>query len=82
MDRWFVVSVSDRGLGVDPAERRTIFSKFVRGAAAAVSSSTGTGLGLAIVERIVRAHDGEVEVDSRQNQGSVFRIRLPLRDAV
>lgn len=82
MDRWFVVSVSDRGLGVDPAERRKIFSKFVRGAAAAVSSSTGTGLGLAIVERIVRAHDGEVEVDSRQNQGSVFRIRLPLRDAV
>ena len=55
---WLVLSVRDRGVGVAPTERRTIFGKFVRGSAAEASSSTGTGLGLAMVEHIVEAHGG------------------------
>ncbi len=73
-----VLSVRDRGVGVDPTERRTIFGKFVRGSAAAASATAGTGLGLAMVEHIVRAHGGEVEVDGSPGHGSTFSIRLPL----
>ena len=75
----FVISVRDRGVGVAPAECRTIFDKFVRGSAAAASSSPGTGLGLAMVQHIVQAHGGAVEVDGASGPGSTFRMRLPLR---
>ena len=74
-----VISVRDRGVGVAPAERRTIFDKFVRGSAATASASPGTGLGLAMVQHIVQAHGGAVEVDGPPGPGSTFRIRLPLR---
>ena len=78
-DRDLVISVRDRGVGVVPAERRTIFDKFVRGSAAASSASPGTGLGLAMVQHIVQAHGGAVEVDGASGPGSTFRMRLPLR---
>ena len=76
-----VLSVRDRGVGVDPTERRTIFGKFVRGSAAAAHASPGSGLGLAMVEHIVQAHGGEVEVEGMPGDGSTFSIRLPLRGA-
>ncbi len=74
-----VLSVRDRGVGVDPTERRTIFGKFVRGSAAAANASPGSGLGLAMVEHIVQAHGGEIEVEGAPGHGSTFSIRLPLR---
>jgi len=76
---WLVLSVRDRGVGVAPTERRTIFGRFVRGSAAEASSSTGTGLGLAMVEHIVQAHGGAIEVEGKPGHGSTFSIRLPLR---
>jgi signal transduction histidine kinase len=71
------ISVRDRGVGVPPADQRRIFDKFARGANAAAIGAKGTGLGLAMVQHIVGAHGGNVQVESTPGDGSTFTITLP-----
>ena len=71
-----IVSVSDQGIGISPAERDTIFEPFRR------SSTTrdtipGVGLGLSVARRILEAHGGTIEVRSEEGRGSTFRFFLP-----
>jgi signal transduction histidine kinase len=73
-----VMAVTDRGLGIAPHEHARIFGKFVRGESAATAHVGGTGVGLAVVQQVVRAHHGEVRLESRPGEGSTFTIRLPL----
>lgn len=73
------IAVRDRGIGVSPEERRAIFNQFHRGTEARTRGIAGTGIGLAMVEHIVRAHRGHVNVDSEQGKGSTFTIVLPVR---
>lgn len=73
------IGVRDRGLGVSADERRAIFHKFVRGSASGGHVIKGTGLGLALVEQIVQAHGGTVELESVVGEGSTFSITLPAR---
>ncbi|MGI4837261.1 MAG: ATP-binding protein [Janthinobacterium lividum] len=82
---YVVLSVLDRGTGIDPAELEGIFNPFTRGDLA--RSGKGTGLGLAIVKRIVLMHGGNVELRNRSGGGLEARVVLPLnlmlpRDAV
>jgi signal transduction histidine kinase len=72
-----LISVEDRGYGMDAQELRNIFQKFYRTRRAQESGESGTGLGLAIVEEIVVQHGGTIEVESRVNQGSRFTVSLP-----
>jgi signal transduction histidine kinase/tetratricopeptide (TPR) repeat protein len=74
------IQVRDRGPGIPQAEQKEIFRKFYRGADAKRSGVKGTGIGLATVACILRAHRGEVLVDSRPGEGSTFTIVLPLED--
>ena len=76
--RTALVTVRDRGHGIEPVEQRQIFRKFVRGSSARVGQVAGTGLGLAMVQYIVEAHRGDIRVDSRPHEGSTFAVRLPL----
>ncbi|WP_426958416.1 sensor histidine kinase [Muricoccus radiodurans] len=69
-----VVEVADQGRGVPEPERRTVFRRHWR---AGDSRRRGLGLGLSIVERIVRAHGGTVEVRDNPGGGAVFALRLP-----
>jgi len=71
--------VQDRGIGIPHHERRDIFRKFERGAAAKANSIKGTGVGLAMVDHIVRAHAGEIQLESEPGKGSTFTIVLPAR---
>jgi signal transduction histidine kinase len=71
------IRVSDRGLGITPAERRRIFKKFARGSNVVAAGIKGTGIGLAMVRHIVDAHGGTVTVESRPGEGSTFTIELP-----
>jgi two-component system phosphate regulon sensor histidine kinase PhoR len=71
------IAVADRGPGIPGRERRAIFRKFVRGTAAHALSIKGTGIGLAIAERIVRAHGGRLQLESEPGRGSCFTIVLP-----
>ena len=82
---YVVLSVMDRGAGIDPSELEAIFNPFTRGDRA--RGGKGTGLGLAIVKRIASMHGGNVELRNRSGGGLEARVRLPLglmlpRDAV
>lgn len=68
------VSVGDTGGGIPPDRINHIFEPFY------TTKKKGTGLGLMIVQRIVRQHGGHIELESRVNEGTTFRIRLPLRE--
>jgi signal transduction histidine kinase len=73
-----VIGVRDWGIGIDPVDQRRIFEKFYRVARPENRLIPGTGLGLTLVEHIVRAHHGRIDVDSTLGAGSTFRIRVPL----
>lgn len=73
-----VVSVADRGIGIDMLEKSFIFDKFYRGPGHRYQVQ-GTGMGLAIAKAIVEAHGGDITVTSQLGQGSVFSFDLPLR---
>jgi signal transduction histidine kinase len=76
-ERTAVLTVSDRGPGVAPAERERIFEPFYR-AQGTSEAAGGVGLGLALVRGIVQQHAGTVECLPRDGGGSVFRVTLPL----
>jgi two-component system, sporulation sensor kinase E len=69
---WF--SVSDTGGGIPRETLNHIFEPYY------TTKQKGSGLGLMIVQRIVRAHDGRIEMDSRVGQGTTFRVWLPLHE--
>jgi signal transduction histidine kinase len=67
-----VVRIRDTGRGIDPAIQDAIFDSFLSG------RPEGTGLGLSIVKRILRSHNGTVEVEESSPAGTVMKISLPL----
>jgi signal transduction histidine kinase len=75
------IAIRDSGVGIALPEQERIFEKFVRGSAARESSIRGTGIGLAMARQIVRAHGGDITVESAPAQGSTFRVLLPLAAA-
>lgn len=76
VDGGLELTVKDTGIGMSPEVKAHIFERFYRGDPA--RSTPGTGLGLAIAEHIIDAHQGKVDVDSREGEGSCFRVWLPL----
>jgi signal transduction histidine kinase len=75
------IRVRDRGVGVPPAEQRSIFDRFVRGSSGRRAGVKGTGIGLALTRHIVNAHHGEIRLESSPGQGSTFTVVLPVEDA-
>ncbi|HUB81274.1 MAG TPA: ATP-binding protein [Bryobacteraceae bacterium] len=65
------ISVIDRGSGIDPANRDSIFNPFF------TTKPEGVGLGLAIVFKIVDEHGGKITVESEPGKGSIFHVVLP-----
>jgi signal transduction histidine kinase len=76
-ERSHYLEVHDTGRGIPAEEIPLIFHRFYRVEGRSGGGPTGMGLGLAIVDRIVRAHHGDVSVTSEQGVGSTFHIRLP-----
>ena len=66
------VSIVDNGSGISREDLEKLFIPFF------TTKSRRTGLGLAICQRIIQAHDGELEVNSTPSKGSRFTVRLPL----
>jgi len=66
------VRISDTGVGITGENLKKIFDPFFS------TRERGSGLGLAIVHNIVHAHNGSIDVESREKEGTVFSITLPL----
>ncbi len=74
------VSVTDSGAGISPEDLPHIFERFYRADRSRARDSGGTGLGLTIVRQLVTAHGGQVWVESKPGQGSVFSFTIPLAE--
>jgi len=70
--------VRDEGTGIAEADQQLIFGRFARGSDAAGERHDGVGLGLAIVEAIVHAHGGRVELTSAPGLGATFSLLIPV----
>jgi signal transduction histidine kinase len=73
-------TIEDRGAGMSPEDVARVFQPFCRGRGAKQANIAGLGLGLALVRRIVEAHDGKVELRSQRNVGTTVAFRVPIFD--
>ncbi len=71
------VTVSDRGIGIQPSAQPRIFEPFYRAPDVVAAQIQGAGLGLSLVKRIVEAHGGRIAVSSAPGSGSEFTVMLP-----
>jgi signal transduction histidine kinase len=74
------IHVRDEGIGMSEETINNIFKKFYRSENVA-HSYRGLGMGLYIASRIVADHEGEIQVKSKEGEGSTFTVRLPIAKA-
>lgn len=74
-----IIEVRDSGIGISEEDQQHVFEKFYRANDPRLGDITGSGLGLALAYEIVRLHGGEMSVESVLNEGSTFRVTLPIR---
>ncbi len=70
------IAVTDNGIGIDPAYHRKIFGLFNR--LHAYGDFPGTGIGLALCDRVVRNHGGQIDLQSEPGKGATFIVTLPI----
>ena len=73
-DKNIAIEISDNGTGISPENLPKIFKPFFT----TKGYGKGTGLGLAFAERVIKTHHGSIEVDSILEEGTTFRINLPV----
>jgi PAS domain S-box-containing protein len=76
------ITVADTGIGVADEEIERLFDRLFRASSAVEQQIPGTGLGLTIVGSVVEAHGGSIAVSSREGEGTMFAIELPLDPGV
>jgi signal transduction histidine kinase len=72
------IDVQDTGIGISEKDLPRIFERFYRVKTEKTRQIVGTGLGLSIVKQVVDAHLGTIDVQSVENQGTLFTVKLPV----
>jgi heavy metal sensor kinase len=72
-----IVKIKDTGIGIPKEEQENIFKRFYRVDKSRSRETGGVGLGLSIVQWIVQAHRGRIEIESESGRGSTFIVYLP-----
>jgi signal transduction histidine kinase len=72
-----IIEVRDTGIGISKEMQEEIFNPFTQGQGQNIKKYGGTGLGLTITQRLVQLMNGTIDLDSRLNMGSSFKINIP-----
>jgi len=72
------IKIKDHGIGIEEKDQKMIFQRFYRVEGKNEQTYPGFGIGLFIVDEIIQRHDGDIAVESKKNEGSVFTVSLPL----
>ena len=78
---WLQFTVSDTGIGIEPALQARLFDPFMQAESSISSRYGGTGLGLSICRRLAELMGGEIELTSRPGQGTTLTLTLPIAPA-
>jgi two-component system phosphate regulon sensor histidine kinase PhoR len=74
---FMIITIEDKGIGMNDETRRKIFDKFFRVTSGNIHNVKGFGLGLSYAKAIILAHKGEINVTSEIGRGSTFEVMLP-----
>ena len=78
--RWILITIEDTGIGISEAHLNLIFEEFRQASEGQNRSFEGTGLGLTIAKKMIQLLGGNITVESKIGEGSVFRILIPFPD--
>jgi len=76
--KFFYLKVADSGIGIPEELKDRVFERFYRVDKARSRETGGTGLGLAITKSVILMHHGAIRVESKEGEGTVFLVRIPL----
>ncbi len=76
--KFFVLKITDQGIGMSKNAQKYVFDKFYREHKGNIHNVKGHGLGLAYVKEIIESHQGKVFVQSEKGKGSTFTVKIPL----
>ena len=74
------IGIQDFGMGLSEEDKKKVFSRFYRVDKARSRERGGNGLGLSIAKELVEGYGGKISLTSHLNQGSVFKVKLPIHD--
>lgn len=74
-DRWTIIHLSDNGIGMSEIDKQNLYTLFYRGEDEKIVE--GHGIGMALSQKIIRLHGGEIAVHSERGEGTTFVVKLP-----
>lgn len=74
-----IISIKDQGIGIPESEQKNIFNRYSQSSKNKSNEYEGSGIGLELVKSLTEAHGGTISFISKENKGSEFNIKLPIK---